>query len=103
MPTLYVTAPEDAARSLAREIVENRLAACVNIVECDSVYWWENTVMTDAECILFIKTSVSGAKQVEEYIEENHPHEVPCIERFEEDGVLLAYAQWRDNAVSPGE
>lgn len=103
MPTFYVTAPTDAAQSLARGIVENRVAACVNIVECESVYWWGDKVTSDGECILFIKTSSEGASRVAEYVEDNHPHDVPCIERFEEDGILYAFAEWRDDVVSAGE
>lgn len=99
MPTFYVTVPRDAAESFAREIVEERLAACVNIVECNSVYWWEDSVTNDAECILFIKTSSAGAGQLVEFVEEAHPYDVPCVERFEEDGVLFSYAAWRDDVV----
>lgn len=103
MPTFYVTAPRESAQSLARAVVENRLAACVNVVDCDSVYWWEDSVTTDAECILFIKTSTDGTAALIEYIEENHPYDIPCIERFDEDTILFEYARWRDDAVVPAE
>jgi periplasmic divalent cation tolerance protein len=99
MPTLYVTAPESAAESLASSLVEERLAACVNTVACQSVYRWEGQVHEDDEVIMFVKTTDTAVEEVVERIETLHPHEVPCIERFEEEWTLPAFAQWRTAAV----
>lgn len=99
MPTAYITAPEDAAARLAEELVERRLAACVNIFECDSVYRWENEVHTDEEMILLAKTTDGCYDSLVEWVESEHPYEVPCIERFDEAGVLPAFKQWRDESV----
>ena len=49
MPTAYVTAPRDAAANIAKTLVEERLAACVNAVDCTSTYRWEGEVHEDAE------------------------------------------------------
>jgi periplasmic divalent cation tolerance protein len=99
VPTLFVTAPREAADDLARTLVEERLAACVNRVECDSVYRWDGAVHDDPETILFVKTSDAAVERVESRVAELHPYDVPCVERFDEADVLDAYADWRDDAV----
>ncbi|WP_254822735.1 divalent-cation tolerance protein CutA [Haloglomus halophilum] len=100
MPTAYITAPEDAAADLARTLVEERLAACVNRVACDSVYRWDGEVVTDEEVILLAKTTDEGYDALATRVEEVHPYDVPCIERFEEADLLPAFAEWRSEAVA---
>lgn len=100
MPTLYVTAPPDAAENLARALVDERLAACVNRVPCESTYRWEGAVHDDDEEILFVKTTQERANDAVARIEALHPHDVPCIEGFEEDDVLPSYAEWVAESVS---
>jgi periplasmic divalent cation tolerance protein len=99
--TVFVTAPREAAADLAWALVEEQLAACVNRVDCASVYRWEDTVHEDAEAVLFVKTRPDRYDALVERIETLHPHDVPCIERFDEDDVLDAYATWRDEATEP--
>jgi periplasmic divalent cation tolerance protein len=100
MPTAYITAPEDAAADLARTLVEERLAACVNRVACDSIYRWDGEVVTDEEVILLAKTTDEGYDALATRVEEVHPYDVPCIERFEEADLLPAFAEWRSEAVA---
>lgn len=99
MPTVYVTAPRDAAPDLARRIVENRLAACVNIVECASIYRWEGEVHEDDEVVLFVKTTEGAYEDCVDAITSGHPYDVPCIERFDETAVMDSFARWREAAV----
>lgn len=99
MPTLYVTAPTDAAEELASALVEQRLAACVNRVDCRSTYRWDGDVVTDDEEILLVKTNEAVVADAVARIEAEHPHDVPCVERFDEDGVLPDYAEWIDDSV----
>ena len=99
VPTAYVTAPPDAAERLARTLVEERLAACVNRVDCESVYRWEGEVYEESEVILLAKTTEEGYGALRARIEESHPYDVPCIERFDEDDVLPAYASWVADAT----
>jgi periplasmic divalent cation tolerance protein len=100
MPTAYITAPEDAAADLARTLVEERLAACVNRVACDSTYRWEGEVVTDEEVILLAKTTDEGYPALAARVAELHPYDVPCIERFEEADTADAFAGWRSGSVS---
>ena len=99
MATLYATAPETAAESIARTLIEERLAACVNRVDCASTYRWEGEIHEDDEEILLVKTTDGRAAKAADRIETLHPYEVPCIERFDEDDALDAFADWRANAV----
>lgn len=94
MPTVYVTAPTDAADDLARFLVEERLAACVNRVPCRSTYWWEGEVVDEDEEILLVKTTDEAYQTLVERLEAEHPYEVPCIERFDPSDVLAPYGEW---------
>ncbi|WP_129115799.1 divalent-cation tolerance protein CutA [Halegenticoccus tardaugens] len=99
MVTAYITAPPDAADDLARTLVEERLAACVNRVPCASVYRWEGEVHDDEEVILLAKTTPERYPALEARVVERHPHEVPCVERFDEADVLEPFGAWRAGAV----
>jgi periplasmic divalent cation tolerance protein len=99
MPTAYVTAPPDAAAELARTLVSERLAACVNRIDCRSTYRWEGSVEETEEVVLLAKTSEDAYGRLVERVVELHPHDVPCIERVEEAAVLPSFREWRDGAV----
>lgn len=99
MPTVYVTAPREAAPDIAETLVQERLAACVNRVDCESTYRWDGGVHHDPEAILLIKTAASRYDDLVDRVEAIHPHDVPAIERFEEADVLDRFETWRDDAV----
>lgn len=99
MPTVYVTAPRDRADDISRTLVEERLAACVNRVDCESVYRWEGEIHDDDETIMLVKTTEDAVEAVERRIAEIHPDEVPCIERFDEVDLLAGFANWREEVV----
>jgi periplasmic divalent cation tolerance protein len=101
MPTAYVTAPPSAAEEIARDLVESRLAACVNRLPCVSTYRWEGTVHEDDEVLLLAKTTDRRFPALVERVERSHPYDVPCVERFEEDDCLDPFRAWRDAAVEP--
>jgi periplasmic divalent cation tolerance protein len=103
MPTAYVTAPPEAASDIARTLVEERLAACVNRVPCQSVYRWDGEIHDDDEVLLFVKTTDEGYGALEARVVELHPYDVPCIERLDETETLDAFADWRAEAVDPAE
>ncbi len=78
---LYVTAPnsETAAR-IARALVEEKLAACVNIhSEMRSVYEWEEKVEIGLETPMFVKTTAAKAPPARDRILELHPYDEPCV------------------------
>jgi len=99
MPTVYVTAPKSAAAELAETVVDERLAACVNRVDCQSTYRWEGEVTTDDETILLIKTTDEGYDRLVDRIEELHPYDVPCIEWFDEAELIDRFGAWIGESV----
>lgn len=100
MPTAYITAPSDAAPSLARTLVEERLAACVNRVPCTSTYRWNGEIIEDEEVILLAKTTDERYPDLVSRVEAEHPYDVPCIERFDEEDVLPAFSEWITDSTS---
>ncbi len=99
MPTVYATAPPEAAEAIARTVVDERLAACVNRVDCASTYRWEGEVVTDDEVVLLAKTTDDGVADLVERLRAIHPYDVPCIETFAETDVVDDYRAWIEDCV----
>lgn len=100
MPTAFITCPRDQADDVANTIVKEELAACVNAVDCRSTYWWEDEVQMDEEVILLCKTTDAGFDALAERVDDIHPYEVPCIERFDEEWVASPFADWIAESVN---
>ncbi|WP_255170845.1 divalent-cation tolerance protein CutA [Natrononativus amylolyticus] len=99
MPTVYITTPPEAAETLVETLLEERLAACVNRLPTKSTYRWEGEIHRDEEALLLAKTTAEAYPDLVDRVREIHPHDVPCIERFDEDHVLEPFAEWRDTSV----
>ena len=93
---LYSTAPDaDAAASLARALVEERLIACGNVLPgVRSVYRWEGEVADDAEAALVCKTTAAKADAAAARLAELHPYEVPAVTRFDAAGGWPPFLAW---------
>ena len=86
-----------SAHSLARSLVEERLAACVNIgTQVDSLYHWRGEIETAQEVPLAIKTRASRYADVEAAIRARHPYELPEIVAVPIIAALAEYAAWID-------
>lgn len=84
-----------SAESLARSLVERRLAACVNVLSpCRSIYRWQGAVETADEVPLLIKTGEARYAALEAAIREAHPYEVPEIVALPVTRGLPAYLAW---------
>ena len=85
----------DAAQKLAGRLVEERLAACVNILApCESVYRWQGQIETAQEIILQIKTLRAHYGKVEKIIRQCHPYELPEIIAVPITAGLPGYLEW---------
>jgi len=79
------TSSVDEAKKIARELLEKRLCACVNIYpEVYSLYWWEDKIEEGTEAVMIIKTRKSLADEVEETISSLHTYTCPSIIRLGE-------------------
>jgi len=76
---VFCTTPPDSSGRLARLIVEERLAACVNISQVRSTFLWEGKVNEEAEDLLIIKTENSKVEDLVVRIRKVHPYELPEI------------------------
>jgi periplasmic divalent cation tolerance protein len=97
---LCTAGSEDEARKIARHLIEQRLAACVNIVpRVESVYRWQGKIESSGEWLLLIKTTVKNFLGVQDAIRQLHSYELPeCIAITVEDG-SAGYLAWIDQSV----
>lgn len=100
---VLVTVPnDDVARSLARELVDARLAACVNVVPgLHSIYRFEGAIREDAEVLLLLKTCAGRARELEAFLGERHPYDLPELVRISVPGGSLAYLDWVREGCAP--
>ena len=83
------------AEKLAGSIIEEKLAACVQILpQMTSVYFWEGKVETAPEYLLLIKTLEEKFDELSEFIKTNHSYEVPEIVAIEAEKVSEDYLKW---------
>ena len=82
MPMVFFTTVDDKekARKIAKELVTNKLAACVSIMPIESTYFWEGELWEgDQEYLLIIKTLEEKKESLIEWLKKNHPYKVPEI------------------------
>lgn len=94
----------DAARTLARELVERRLVACANVVPgVVSIYRWEGAVQEDDEVLIVLKTRRDRTTELAGAIRELHTYDTPEVVVLPVDGGDRDYLSWvlREADASP--
>ena len=93
---VLVTAPDqEVAERLARALVEERLAACANLVGgVTSIYRWEGELQQDSEVLCVFKTSAARLPAFEARLDELHPYDVPECVALTPDHVAPHYLAW---------
>jgi periplasmic divalent cation tolerance protein len=90
---------EEAAR-IGRQMVEERLAACVNIIPgVRSIYRWKGAVESAEEVSAIFKTTDRQADALITRIAGLHSYDVPCIATYTIDKILAAYADWVEDST----
>ena len=86
--------------TLARELVEQRLAACVNIIPAvRSLYRWQGKIEDDAEQLLLIKTVAERVDALQAALIARHPYEVPEFVVIQMDEARGAWREWLIDSV----
>ena len=84
----------EAARRMARALVEHKLAACAQIGEIESFYSWQGEVANDREFRILFKSTEARYPALEAAIRELHDYELPAIHAQPLEWVEPAYARW---------
>jgi periplasmic divalent cation tolerance protein len=102
---VLVTCPgEETAESIARALVSERLAACVNQVGgVESTYRWAGRVETAGEILLLIKTTRAGYPALEQRVLELHPFDTPEVIAVPLAAGAARYLAWIEDAVGGGK
>ena len=89
---------------LARALVEERLAACVNVLPgLRSVYRWQGAIQREDEVLLLIKTTRAQVEPLTARVASLHPHELPELVAVEVAGGLAAYLDWVEEQTRTGD
>lgn len=91
----YITAPMEVAEQIAVALVEENLAACINIIEkVKSIYRWEGQVQKGPESLLIVKAMTEKTEALIERVREIHPYEIPEVISFDIVAGNQDYLDW---------
>jgi periplasmic divalent cation tolerance protein len=95
-----VTTPQADARMIARRVVEEKLAACVNVVSpVASLYWWDGKVEQDDEALLVVKTIGVAVARLDELLHAIHPYDNFELVALDVAAGSKSYLEWIGRSV----
>ncbi len=99
---IYITAgTAEEARRIGRAIVEERLAACANVLgEVASFYWWEDALQEDTEAVLIAKTRDDLVDRLVARVRELHSYDCPCVVALRIDAGNPEFLAWIDKETA---
>jgi len=96
------TADAEEARRIGRILVQERLAACVNIIApMHSIYMWEGALQESQEVVLLAKTTRMRLAELTARVKGLHSYTCPCIVAFNIDGGYPPFLSWIAGEVGP--
>lgn len=101
--SVYITAPDrETALAIARTVVDERLAACANILgPVTSVYWWDGKLNEEGEVALIAKTTQDRLAALIARVKAIHPYEVPCVVAWPIAAGHQPYLDWISVEATP--
>lgn len=98
--SIYITAgKEDEAHRIGRILIEEKLAACVNIHPIKSIYRWEGNIEEETEVAMLVKTKAGLVDEVIKKVKELHSYEVPCIISLPIEKGYPDYLKWIEEST----
>lgn len=92
---------EEEARKISLKILEGgKLAACVNIVPVNSMYWWEGKIADDREYLAVVKTTETEVPGIIDLVKREHSYQLPEIIFMPVDAGSGEYLDWIDRTVN---
>ena len=89
------TDSREEARTIGKQLVKNKLAACVNIIpNVESIYNWQNELHQDSEFLLIIKTDAKFKNDIQNIFEKTHSYELPELIMVNIQDSSAAYLRW---------
>ena len=79
---------------IANELVQNKIAACVNITKISSIYSWQGKIENVSEYLVLFKTTQKNKKSLKEKIKASHPYDVPEIAEINITSINKSYLKW---------
>ena len=87
-------------QKIANTIVQEKLAACVNISKISSVYSWQGKIENSSEYLAIFKTTQNNKTKLKKKISETHPYNVPEIAEIDVNSINKPYFEWlRDSTL----
>jgi periplasmic divalent cation tolerance protein len=91
----------EAAQSLARSLIEEKMAACVQLTNgIQSIYRWEGKVCEESEVLLTAKTTANQWLAISSFIQKKHPYDLPEILAFTPEQYSEQYGAWVSSEVN---
>jgi len=81
-------------KNIGKQLVQKKLAACVNISKIDSIYSWKGKIKNDSEYLAFFKTTKKNQKTLKNEIKKLHPYDVPEIAEINVNSINKPYLDW---------
>jgi periplasmic divalent cation tolerance protein len=99
----YITVPSrNEALAIGRTVVEERLAACANVLDgVSSIYWWQGALEQAGEAALILKTRAELVERLTGRIRELHSYECPCVVALPIAAGNPDYLDWIANETEP--
>jgi len=93
---VLTTAPDrEVAERVGAAVVEDRLAACANVLPgMTSIYWWADEVQRESEVLILLKTTSGGVEALRRRIVELHPYDVPEVIALTVGAGHEPYLEW---------
>ena len=99
-----VFASADEAERIGRTVVEEGLAACINVLgPCRSIYRWQGGIETAEEVPAILKTTTAASDALMARLASLHSYDVPCIAVWPIEKLLLSYSEWVEQNVRASE